>query len=103
MNKTIQVEDIHLIAALTGINFKQKPSTVALVLAEIIRMSEDGIVLYPTILQKTICEKLNMNRNTYQAVITKLTELKLITRNNSMVLLDPVIKTPFEKIIIQQK
>ncbi len=103
MNKTLKVPDLELITAIIGIAVKSEASTTQLVLAEIIRASDGGVITQPSQLQPAICKQLGITPVNYRRVIAQLTEMKLITRDQSMILLDPLIRTPFEAVILRQK
>ena len=103
LNKTLIVDDISLSLACIAINIQQPPSTIELVFSELIKLSENGVILNPTALSSTICSKLNIAPENYRRAIMKLTKLKLITRDNSILFLNPIVKTPFDVVTIKQK
>lgn len=101
--KLLLVDDINIAMASIAIDIQTPPNTLTLVLSELIRLSEDGYIVYPSKLSPIICEKLNLSPENYRASMIKLAKLKLITRHESMIFLSPIIKTPFEAITIKQK
>ncbi len=103
MNKTIGVPNINITLASLAISIKTPTKTTVLVLAEVIRLSENGTILYPRMLQTTICETLKINRGSYQKAFEKLQRMNLVSRDQSILILSPLIKTPFKQIILQQK
>lgn len=103
MNKTLEVKSIELTLASLAINIKSKPSTTALVMAELIKASDCGVITHPAIAGNNICKTLSLTPENYRAAIAKLTKLKLIVRDQSCVFLLPSLHPPHTSITIKQK
>lgn len=103
MNKTIQTKDLEVTLAGVALSIKNEPSTIQLVLAEIIRASEGGTITHPSHLQPSICKHLKITPTNYRRAIAQLTKLRLIARDQSIIVLDPIIRTPFNAVILKQK
>lgn len=103
MNKTLEVKNIELVLASLAINIKSKPSTTALVLSELIKASDHGIITHPSIAGTQICKILSLTSENYRAAISKLTKLKIIVRDQSCVFLIPSLRPPHTAIVIKQK
>lgn len=103
MNKTIEVQDLNNILASIAIAIKTKPSTTELVLGQLIHYSENGMITSPAIIGTKVCEDIAITPVNYRAAISKLTKMKLISRDNSVIILSPLVKTPFKQIVLREK
>lgn len=103
MSKTLHFPDINVTLATLAINVTLPPTTHALVLGEIIRLSQDGVITKHKALSPIICERLQISDSLYRASITKLTKLRLIYRDGSVLILAPIVKTPFSHVTMLQK
>lgn len=102
MNKSLIIPDINIAMASIAISIQTPPSTTTLVLSEIIRLSDNGIILHPSQISSEVCTNLKISYENYRAALSKLTKLKLITRDQGILILSPIIKTPFTSITLKQ-
>lgn len=101
--KTLEVDNIEFVLATLAISIKAKPSTTTLVLSELIKASDQGVITHPAIAGTNICLALSISPENYRAAIAKLTRLKLIVRDQSCVFLIPSLRPPHTTITIRQK
>lgn len=98
--KRIEYENLDLIVASIAVSFKSKPSTNVLVLSELIRLSKHARVNHSYNLAPYISERLKITKESYRAAISKLYKMKLITREGDIIYLSPIVRTPFDEIVI---
>lgn len=87
--KIICTDDFNIAAASMLIAIRSKKSNTMLVLAELIRLSEDGVVYKSSKLHWHFEEHFDISYKNYISIIAKLGRLKVLRRGtNSIVLCD---------------
>lgn len=102
MNKNLKVPDINLILAKLTIEIKSKPTTIQLVLSELIKISENGVIPEISKHSSKITKLLNISPENYRYSISQLNKLGIITKQNNNIFLHPIAKTPFNQITISK-
>jgi len=87
----------NLIIAQYAITRTKKPSTSALVLAEIINLSHKNIIYKPAELSPKITKTLSITPDLFRTTIAKLYKLNLIKKHGNTIILNPLITKPFKK------
>ena len=100
--KNIESKDVNILMAIIAIGIRSRPSTMAQVLAKIMAVSENAMVDKPSALSPHITKKLKMSDNNYRATLHKLYKMKLLFKQNGVIYLTPLVKTPFAEIRIKK-
>lgn len=98
--KKLKVPDINLLTAKLAIEIHSKPSTTQLVLAELINISNEGIITDISKYSSKISRKLNITPENYRYAIRQLNTLGLITKEYNNLILHPIAKKT-NKIVIE--
>lgn len=101
--KHIESKDVNILMAIIAIGIKSRPSTMALVLKEIIDLSENAMIEKTAALSPFITKKLSISDNNYRAALHKLYKMKLLVKKSGVIFLAPTIRTPFTEIRIKKK
>lgn len=92
MNKQLKVPDINLLTAKLAIEINSKPSTTQLVLAELIKISDNCIITEISKHSSKIIRRLNISPENYRYAISQLNKLGIITKEYNNIMLHPIAR-----------